>query len=49
MVVCSNYMLQKIRVIMPLVTRQHPFWFDPINPINPSVLKDTHSAWFGRK
>ena len=31
---------------MPLVTRRRLFRFDTIHP---SVLGDTHSAWFGRK
>ena len=31
---------------MPLVTRWRPFWLDTIHP---SVMGNTHSAWFGRK
>ena len=31
---------------MPPVTRRRPFRLDTIHP---SVLVDTHSAWFGRK
>jgi len=42
----NNYMLQQTSVIMILVTRRRPFRLDKIHP---SVLGDTHSAWFGRK
>jgi hypothetical protein len=33
---------------MPLVTWRCPFRLDKIDP-SPSVLCDTHNAWFGRK
>ena len=42
----SKKMQQQTRVIMPPVIRRRPF---RLKTIHPSMLGDTHSAWFGRK